>query len=69
MTVASLSIFLVEETKAPRDKMVPKSRNKLKTELRYDPRSLDISFNVLCIPSLLIKKEKKKRNSTKNHPA
>ena len=59
MKVPFLSIFLVEETKALRERMVLKSWNKVMAELTYDPRSLDIQFNILCVASFLIKKKKK----------
>ena len=49
--------------------MVLKSWNKVMAELTYDPWSLDIQFNILCVASLLIKRKKKKINGTKNHPA
>ena len=69
VTMAFLSIFLVEGTKALRERMVLKSWNKVMAELTYDPWSLDIQFNILCVASLLIKRKKKKINGTKNHPA
>lgn len=53
--MAFLSIFLVEGNKALREKMVLKPQNKVMAELMYDPRSLDIQFNILCVVSLLIK--------------
>ena len=45
--MAFLSIFLVEGTKALREKMVLKSWNKAKAGLTYDPKSLDIQFNLV----------------------
>lgn len=70
MKVPFLSIFLVEETKALRERTVLKSWDKVMAELTYDPRSLDIQFNILCVASFLIKKKKKeKRNGTSNQSA
>lgn len=59
--MAFLSIFLVEGTKALRERMILKSWNKVMAELMYDPWSPDIQFNILCVASLLIKRKKKKK--------
>ena len=47
VAMAFLPIFLVEGTKALREKMVLKSWNKAKAGLTYDPKSLDIQFNLV----------------------
>lgn len=69
MKVPFLSIFLAEETKALEREDGAKVMGQGNAELTYDPRSLDIQFNILCVASFLIKKKKEKRNGTNNQSA